>query len=284
MKNFVRLAVAGAIAASYSVGAFAQLGPAIPNTPDTGTADLWVFVSDPGAQDSFAVDTGISLSSLQPGSYTTGAKLVNDSNGGFSVSSAALASFISGSTDASALTYGLEGVQYKNGNFANAAAEAPGADIAAFSAAKTTGAGLVTNMNFTNMKIVAPGFNGDITYLLNSSPNGYSQGGSVFNWSDGSSGGNVWGAGAGNTGGSTNLYGQGPTQSGLALGTAANLYDLTGNGTTSNLQSYLLGTVTVSANGTISNVAPAPVPLPAAVWLFGSGLLGLFGVGRRRAA
>jgi len=26
------------------------------------------------------------------------------------------------------------------------------------------------------------------------------------------------------------------------------------------------------------------VPLPAAVWLFGSGLLGLFGVARRRVA
>ncbi|MGI9320139.1 MAG: VPLPA-CTERM sorting domain-containing protein [Thiogranum sp.] len=25
-----------------------------------------------------------------------------------------------------------------------------------------------------------------------------------------------------------------------------------------------------------------PVPLPAAVWLFGSGLLGLFGIARRR--
>ncbi len=33
-------------------------------------------------------------------------------------------------------------------------------------------------------------------------------------------------------------------------------------------------------NGT--NVTPAPVPLPAAVWLFGSGLLGLVGVARRK--
>jgi hypothetical protein len=28
----------------------------------------------------------------------------------------------------------------------------------------------------------------------------------------------------------------------------------------------------------------APVPLPAAVWLLGSGLMGLIGVGRRRRA
>jgi hypothetical protein len=30
------------------------------------------------------------------------------------------------------------------------------------------------------------------------------------------------------------------------------------------------------------DVQPAPVPVPAAVWLFGSGLLGLFGVSRRK--
>jgi hypothetical protein len=282
MKNFVRLAVAGAIATGYSVGAFAQLGPASPNLPSSSSADLWVFVTDPAAQDTFAVDTGISLSSLQPGSYTTGAKLVNDSNGGFSVTSSALASFVSSSSDPSALTYGLEGVQYPTAGYANSAAEAPGADVGVFSAATTTAGGVVTNMNFTGMKIWAPGYNGDINYLLNESPNGYSQGGSVFNFSDGSTGGNVWGAGSGNTGGSTNIYGQGPTQAGVTLGTAANLYNLTGNGTSSNLQSYLLGTVTVSASGTITDVAP--VPLPAAVWLLGSGLLGLFGVGRRRAA
>ena len=32
----------------------------------------------------------------------------------------------------------------------------------------------------------------------------------------------------------------------------------------------------------LSSPAPAAVPLPAAVWLFGSGLLGLVGVARRR--
>lgn len=46
-----------------------------------------------------------------------------------------------------------------------------------------------------------------------------------------------------------------------------------------------LGTATLSANGTLS-FAPlvSAVPLPAAVWLFGSGLLGLAGIARRRAA
>ncbi|MEM7083663.1 MAG: hypothetical protein AAF465_13110 [Pseudomonadota bacterium] len=38
-----------------------------------------------------------------------------------------------------------------------------------------------------------------------------------------------------------------------------------------------LGTV----GGTVSVEAPAPVPVPAAVWLFGSALLGLMGIRRR---
>lgn len=49
----------------------------------------------------------------------------------------------------------------------------------------------------------------------------------------------------------------------------------------------------VLGNGTLTNtlgldnfsvVTTSPVPLPTAVWLFGSGLLGLIGIGRRKAA
>lgn len=35
-------------------------------------------------------------------------------------------------------------------------------------------------------------------------------------------------------------------------------------------------------HGTASGLTPAPVPLPAAAWLFGSGLLGLVGIARRK--
>jgi hypothetical protein len=40
--------------------------------------------------------------------------------------------------------------------------------------------------------------------------------------------------------------------------------------------------VTLNANGTLTVVNPAAVPIPAAAWLLGSGLLGLAGIGRRR--
>jgi hypothetical protein len=42
-------------------------------------------------------------------------------------------------------------------------------------------------------------------------------------------------------------------------------------------------TFSLASNGTVTFSAVSPTPLPAAAWLLGSGLLGLFGIGRRRA-
>ena len=65
----------------------------------------------------------------------------------------------------------------------------------------------------------------------------------------------------------------------------SNFYLIGANSNNSVADIVDLGTVTLAANGLLTFAAPAPsVPLPAALWLFGSGLLGLAGVARRRTA
>lgn len=55
------------------------------------------------------------------------------------------------------------------------------------------------------------------------------------------------------------------------------------NNPAGNAAIFLLGTATLAANGTLTFGGSA-VPIPAALWLLGSGLLGLAGVARRRIA
>jgi hypothetical protein len=88
-----------------------------------------------------------------------------------------------------------------------------------------------------------------------------------------------------------NYYG-GFTMDSLLVGQSTTLYGVTGNATGSGAgHVYSLGTATfgmVAGLGndvlTFTGNGTSAVPLPAAVWLLGSGLLGLAGVSRRRLA
>ena len=74
------------------------------------------------------------------------------------------------------------------------------------------------------------------------------------------------------------------------LGQTANLYLLATNGTATGInggngtqaQVYKFASITLNLAGDLSSAATSAVPLPAAVWLLGSGLVGLAGIGRRR--
>lgn len=287
MKNLVRFAVAGALMAGFAT---AQAQAPL---PASGSADLWLFVSDAAAGsannvtgETFAEDTGIPLSSILPSSglVTNATALTTALPANFSLTaSAALTTFINAANSAGqTLDWGVLGGQYPGGT--GNAKDAAG-DIISVASNPVAQAANMSQLTYTNLKDIVLPLNSDVTYLNQT----YVAGGTTYLWGNGSAGGQVWGAATGSAGGSTDLYGQGPDQSGITLGSSTGLYGLTGNGSTGILQTYTLGTngalLSLSDSGTLSIASnPVVTPLPAAVWLFGSGLLGLLGVGRRRAA
>jgi hypothetical protein len=97
--------------------------------------------------------------------------------------------------------------------------------------------------------------------------------------------GGIWDAAAANN--LSNWYAQGTVTTQTGIGTSTALYHVAmGAGETSPLVVTSLGTVSLTSAGLTFTASSSgtPVPLPAAVWLLGSGLLGLAGVGRRKIA
>jgi hypothetical protein len=248
--------------------------------PSSGSSDLWLFVSDQTSKTTFAEDTGVSLSSIMGGWYTANASLVSKPANFSVAASSALTSYLNAASSAGhTLEWAVLGAQFNGTNGANDSSNrTPGTAIEVFDFATGSSAdSKVKGMVFSNGATIDNGWEGDLNGLKNA---GYTTGGTTYTLGNANYG--VWGNGLGSVPGSTNLYGTGIDQSGVALDQQVSLYGVTGNSGAGKLQSYLLGSnLTLSSAGVLS---VSSVPLPAAVWLFGSGLLGLIGVGRRKAA
>ena len=305
MNRIIPCAVGAAIAAAASSGASAAMGDIW-----SGGSDLvlWVqAVNSSGVPTgaSYAFDTGLTVSNVFGSTFTSNANLValpgqNVSFNSIGSGATTLSSFMSTAlaTPGNTIAWGIEGGYYSGGTLTGQGTQAIGA----------------TNANTKNQGTAEAIFTSSLAGLSN--PNGVTQltGGSLENLLNGfASGGATPPTGAGaveslvtltNNASGTSTAGSwtagDQAHFGMfnnaatpdyytTLGAAQTLYGVTGNNPTSGaglalLQSYTFGKVSLSSAGVLTFSSGSAVPLPGAVWLFGSGLLGLFGVSRRRTA
>ena len=268
MNTLMKAAIAGALSLS-ATGAFAATG-----LPWSNSSDLILVVENTTSHAAYALDTGISLNSLLPtGSLVSGAVL-NTSLAGINQTineSPALQSFLA-SNPTSGDAWTLVGGQYNGGGSASATnsnTKAAGAAKAVFTSDNGTNNNANVTQGLSPLQQVLNGLQGDLN-----------TGGGLNGLESASETGSATGSATADA-----RYGFWTNMDFSSLGNSAiQLFGFTGNGNTGRLQSYILGTATLGTNGNLMIKGnSAATPLPAAVWLLGSGLLGLFGVSRRRA-
>jgi hypothetical protein len=277
MKTVTRLLmVTAAVAGSIST-AYAQV-----TLPSTGNSELMFFVNDLSTHSTYTAEltqtingtggyfTSADAATGAPGTLTT---VFGDGSFNYSFSSdSALTGFITSALAAgNTLQWGLMSGAYSG--VTTSAREAVGNTLF-----------LVTGK--------APGVQNTLeSGLIGGAPTAYNTDIGTFNAQtlDAFSGttNGVFGTSLSANGTNLNVEGAGYAQTGLTLdGTAFDVYGLSSNGATAGkAQAFLLGTASFnSATDLLSftGETQSTVPLPAAAWLFGSGLLGLLGIGRRR--
>jgi hypothetical protein len=236
---------------------------ASPNPPSSGNGDLVLYAWDtnPNAtvpNQSYAIDTGISLSSILT---FTGSE-----------------------------TFNLTGSSVFQGLF--------GSGVGSDAASGFVDFTLLAGNDKTANPILVSGASSTPVWVP-----GQTQVGSVDAWADTAAGNLISSTneysltasipGNGVTLG-TNLLGfTGANDDSVAGGTALSLYESVSVPNGGTPKAPILNPAAVTALGITAQLfadgeliisAPAATPLPAAAWLLGSGLLGLFGIGRRRAA
>lgn len=282
MNISIKKAVAFAILAGTAVTALPAIADTV--TPDTGNGELVLYVYDSHTDQTYVRGLGVTEDSLltiaqaQSSGYAGSTMTENKGIAGLPHDSG-LTAFLA--TDPAAdYTYAIMagGVQ-NGGNVKNTGADRY---VTTALANFTGGAGSKTNSQlngaFGNLLFTQTAANGAINSGATlDKASGVSDVGGVLspNLSPNPQG---W-------------YGSSLNQM-AALGQQTNLYMLVTNGTATGVnggnttlaQYYKFLQVTLDANGDLTSAAggTAPVPVPAALWLLGSGLVGLAGVGRRR--
>jgi hypothetical protein len=271
MNLIVKSAVAGALAVGTS-SAFAI------GLPQTNSSDLILYVdaltSTGASAGVYALDTGITIDSALPSTGLVSGALNSTK---FSIAnktipeSGTLSAFLTANA-ANSIQWTLMGGVY-NGPSSSAAGSS---NVTVPGAARA----VMTSQILTNLyPTVGTSTTGALAGFLNGLNSDLNSGGlSQLKTATETST-------ATETLGAPSKYGlQGGSDLSLAGATAIKLFGLTGNNIAGGQnQSYLLGSAVFNGGVlTITGNAAAPVPLPAAVWLFGSGLMGLVGVSRRR--
>lgn len=264
MNTAMKLGVAGALAFA-GVAAHASIA-----SPSSGSSDAILFAevvnaAGTAAVASYAGDTGVSISSLTSGITGTSTLLSGDAN---------LAKLFAADASGDTVYFAVLGGQYSG---AATTANFKTAGVAQFITTTTGNSTAALASSNTSTLVKFSGINSDIS-TINANSGGAS---SIEGASPAAAG--VWDY--------TNTLGlaywEGGTATPNAVGTAQNLYYVTAGtpaGIPTKVSYTLEGTASLSAAGLV--LAPSGsttvTPLPAAVWLLGSGLLGLTGVARRK--
>jgi hypothetical protein len=258
MNTTIKLAVAGTLALG-GYAADAQIA-----NPSTGSSTVLLFAEVLSSSDSviasYGANTGVSVASAYAGTSTaTFAATAN--------LSALFAADAAGDT----LVWAVEGSSYTGSN--NSTQYAPGKTMIVTTAGNpaqfpTRPTGSITGMNNALSNAIS---------VLNTNLAG---GTDVEGTATATAG--VWDATSNN-----NISDWGGIESAITTGTGTvSLYNVTGTGSlTSKLATVTNGSVTFTSAGLVFAPGGGTVttPLPPAVWLLGSGLLGLAGVARRKS-
>jgi hypothetical protein len=273
MNTTIKLGVATALAFG-AVAAHASIA-----LPASGSSDAILFAevltSGGTVVASYAGDTGVSISTLAAGLTGTTTVLGSDAN---------LTALFAADVGTDTLVWAVEGGQYTGAASTTNFGTTGAAQFITTSTGNSTSK--LAGDNTTNLTHWSALSTSTTAGIGNINTNIAAEAGNPSTSSvEGSSaaGAGVWDSAT--PSGIEGWYSNGAVTSNT-LGGSENLYYVTGNGgATAKVAYSVIGTASLSAAGlTLSGASspPPPVPLPPAVWLLGSGLLGFAGVARRR--